>query len=194
MTGEAHVFLAMSLDGFIAGPDDDLSWLPGAAEAQSGEDPDFGSSPGDSGETIDHGFDAFMATVGAMLMGRRTYEVLKGFGGKWPYGDTPLLVATTRPLGEPAAPTVSAVSGTPREMLAKARELAGEKVVYVDGGALIRSLLDEGLIDEMTITVIPVILGDGIPLFAGVRDRHRLRLIGTRTDGLLQLLYRPVAD
>ena len=110
-------------------------------------------------------------------MGRRTYEVVKGFGGNWPYGDTPLLVATTRPLGEPAAPSVSAVSGTPREMLAKAREIAGEKVVYVDGGALIRSLLDEGLIDEMTITVIPVILGDGIPLFAGVSERRRLKLV-----------------
>ena len=85
-----------------------------------------------------------------------------------------MLVATSRPLGDPIAPTVSAVSGTPRELLAKAREVAGERHVYVDGGALIRSFLDEGLIDEMTITLIPVILGAGIPLFAGVRERHKL--------------------
>ena len=176
MPGEAQIFLAMSLDGFIAGPGDDLSWLPEPNE-------------GDEGEPVDHGFDAFMATVGALLMGRRSYEVVKTLGG-WYYGETPVLVATSRPLGDPIAPTVSAVSGSPRELLAKAREVAGERHVYVDGGALIRSFLDEGLIDEMTITLIPVILGAGIPLFAGVRERHKLKLVETRTQGLVQLRYR----
>ena len=176
MPGEAHIFLATSLDGFIAGPDDDLSWLPGPNE-------------GDAGEPVDHGFDAFMGTVGALLMGRRSYEVVKTLGG-WYYGDTPVLVATSRPLGDPVAPTVSAVSGSPRELFTQAQAVAGEKNVYVDGGALIRSFLDEGLIDEMTITVIPVILGAGIPLFAGVRERHKLKLVETRTGGLVQLRYR----
>ena len=79
-----------------------------------------------------------------------------GYG--WPYGDTPVLVATTRPL-EPAAATVSAVGGTPAEMVAAARAAAGGRGVYADGGALIRTLLDAGLVDEAIVTVIGVILG-----------------------------------
>lgn len=177
MPGPARVFIACSLDGFIAGPGDDLSWL---------EDP--------SGESDqDHGFDAFFSEVGALLMGRRTYEVVKGFEGAWPYGDKPLLVATNRPLGEPAAPSVRAVTGTPQQMLAAARAVAGERTVYVDGGALIRSFLDAGLIDELTVSVIPVILGAGIPLFAGTARRHALELVEARPSGarLVQLRYRP---
>ena len=118
---------------------------------------EYGSSEGDSGERVDHGFEAFMATVGALLMGRRTYEVVKGFSGEWPYGDTPVLVATTKPLGEPAAPSVSAVSGTPKELLAKAREAAGDKVVYTDStGAhditsqLLQEFVVGGAISDLT--------------------------------------------
>ena len=142
----------------------------------------------------DHGFGAFFAQVGALLMGRRTYEVVKGFEGDWPYGDKPLLVATTRPLGEPAATTVRSVTGTPHELLAEARAVAGEQIVYVDGGALIRSFLDAGLIDEMTVSVIPVILGEGIPLFAGVAQRTKLELVEASppASGLVQLRYRPL--
>jgi dihydrofolate reductase len=219
MPGEAHVFIACSLDGFIAGPDDDLSWLTGpdsaTAEgdgeprpesggepgAESGGEPgaEGGGEPGAEGgadeERDDHGFSAFFAKVGALLMGRRTHDVVAGFD-EWYYGDKPVLVATTRPLDNPAAPTVRAVSGTPEEMLAQAREAAGDKNVYVDGGRLIRSFLDAGLIDEMTVSVIPIILGEGIPLFAGVARRHKLELIEMSPSGgkLVQLRYRPAPD
>lgn len=167
-----RIFIACSLDGFIAGPDDDLSWLPE-----------------DRGE--DHGFDAFMAQTGALLMGRATYDVVAGFDGPWPYGDTPVLVATTRPL-EPKVPTVRAVSGTPRELLAAVREVT-DGGVYLDGGTLIREFLDEGLVDELTVTVVPVVLGAGAPLFAGVTRRRALRLVSERAfpSGLVQLVYRP---
>jgi dihydrofolate reductase len=190
MPGEAHVFIACSLDGFIAGPDDDLSWLTGPDSAAADED--AGAESGADAERDDHGFSAFFARVGALLMGRRTHDVVAGFD-EWYYGDKPVLVATTRPLDNPAAPTVRAVSGTPEEMLAQAREVAGDKNVYVDGGALIRSCLDAGLIDEMTVSVIPIILGDGIPLFAGVTRRHKLDLVEMSPSGgkLVQLRYRP---
>ncbi|MCA9708486.1 MAG: dihydrofolate reductase family protein, partial [Myxococcales bacterium] len=110
MPGRVRVFIASSIDGFIAGPDDDLSWLP---------------EPSDD----DHGFGEFFADVGALLMGRRTYEVLEGFEGPWPYEARPVLVATHRPIA-PSQPTIRAVEGDIASLVAQAREAAGEGDVY----------------------------------------------------------------
>jgi dihydrofolate reductase len=132
----ARVFIATSRDGFIAGRDDDLSWLP---DGHAGED---------------YGYEAFMAETGAIIMGRRTYDVVEGFGIDWPYGETPVFVATSRPL-ETDEPTVRSVRGTPAEILACVHEVT-DGGVYVDGGDVIRQFLDAGLINEATITVVPV--------------------------------------
>ena len=171
-----RVFIAMSRDGFIAGPDDDLSWLP---DGHAGED---------------YGYEAFMAGVGAILMGRRTYDVVAGFGTGWPYGDTPVLVATTRPL-DPIEPTVRAVSGSPTGMLAEARAAAGGGDVYVDGGRIIQQLLGAGLVDELIVTVIPVDLGGGIPVLEGEEQWMLLDLADERTfpSGVAQRRYVPNA-
>ena len=171
-----RAFIATSRDGFIAGPGDDLSWLP---DGHAGED---------------YGYDAFMAGVGAILMGRRTHDVVAGFGTDWPYGDTPVLVATTREL-DPIEPSVRAVRGTPEEMLAEARAVAGDRDVYVDGGRLIQQLLHAGLIDEFIVTVIPVDLGEGIPLLAGEEQWSLLRLDASRVfpSGVEQRRYVPTA-
>jgi dihydrofolate reductase/GNAT superfamily N-acetyltransferase len=175
VTGGVRVFIACSLDGFIAGPEDDLSWLPG---------------PDGSGE--DYGFGPFLAETAAMLMGRGTYDVVARFD-QWPYGKTPVFVATSRPL-EPVISTVSALTGTPAELLASVRAHTGG-AVYLDGGALIRSFLDEGLVDELTVTVVGVILGSGVPLFAGATRRHNLRLVSAvpYPSGLVQLRYVPAS-
>ncbi len=172
-----RVFIACSLDGFIAGPDDDLSWLPGS-----------------DGSGEDYGYAALMADTSAMLMGRRTYDIVARFDN-WPYGEMPVFVATSRPL-DPAAPTVTAIAGTPSELLAAVRAKTGGGGVYVDGGVLIRAFLDEGLIDELIVTVINVILGDGLPLFAGAERRHRLRLTDATSypSGLVQLRYVPTRE
>jgi dihydrofolate reductase len=168
-----HVFIASSLDGFIAGQNDELDWLSGG-----------------EGKAEDT-FTPFFGQIGALLMGRRTYEVVAGFSG-WPYGGTPVLVATSRPLA-PAQASVRAVTGGIADVIAEARRIAGDRDVYVDGGALIRSALDAELIDEVTVTVIPIVLGAGIPLFAGAARRHRLELLGSRPigGGLVELRYRP---
>ena len=166
-----RVFIASSLDGFIAGPDDELDWL------------DF--------PDIEDTFTPFFAEVGAMLMGRRTYDVVSGFDD-WQYGDTPVLVATRRPLPD-TQPTVTPVTGTIGEMVAEAKRIAGERDVYLDGGDLVRQALDADLVDEMTVTMIPVVLGAGRPLFAGVGNRHELALVSSRQigSGLVELVYTP---
>ncbi|MBM3635013.1 MAG: dihydrofolate reductase [Actinobacteria bacterium] len=168
-----RVFIAMSRDGFIAGPDDDLSWLP---DGHAGED---------------YGYEAFMAAVGGLLMGRRTHDVVAGFGIDWPYGDRPVLVATHRPL-DADEPTVRAVSGTPAELVAEARAVAGDRDVYVDGGLMIQQVLGAGLLDEMIVTVIPVDLGEGVPLLAGDEQWGLLTLAERRTfpSGVEQRWYR----
>lgn len=172
-----RMFMASSVDGFIAGEGDDLSWLPG---------PEAGGP--------DHGFKAFMAEVGAILMGRRTFDVVAGFEGPWPYGETPMLVATRRPL-ESKVKTARAVGGDIREMVEEAKRTAGGRDVYIDGGALVREAMDAGLVDEITVTFIPVVLGRGIPLFAGVGTRRELRLQKSTTLGgkMVQLTYDVVA-
>lgn len=173
VAGRIRVFIACSLDGFIAGVDDDLSWLP-----HGGDD--------------DHGYGAFMADVGALLLGRRTYDIATGFD-QWPYGERPVLVATTRAL-QPAVTSVRPVSGAIDRLIAEAAAAAGDRDVYLDGGDLIRQALDAGLIDELTVTVVPVILGAGHPLFAGVTRRRQLDLIEHRVaGGLVQLRLRPRA-
>ena len=169
-----RVFIASSLDGFIAGPNDELDWLP-----------QHGSGAEDT-------FTPFMKEVGALLMGRRTYDVVCGFEGAWFYGETPVLVATQRPLVA-KVPTVRAVSGTIAELIEQAIRAAAERDVYIDGGALIRSALDAGLIDELVVTIVPIVLGQGMPLFAGVHARQPLTLVSSRTigAGMVQLKYEP---
>ena len=175
MPGRVLVFLACSLDGFIAGPDDDLSWLPEPAPA-----PD------------DFGYAAFMATVGALLMGRNTFDVVDGFPGDWPYAALPVRVATSRELAPPT-PTVRAVKGSIAELIAEGLAAAEGRDLYLDGGALIRQALDAGLVDELTLTLVPVVLGTGRPLFAGTTARHSLELLEHRAlgQGVVQLRYRP---
>lgn len=178
MPGRVRVYIATSLDGFIAGPDDDLSWLP-PPDADDTGDADFLA------------FEAFMPQVGALLMGRRTYAVVEGMD-TWYYGETPVLVATRREL-TPKVPTVRAVSGTLGDMIAEAKRTAGDKDVYIDGGDLIRQALAAGHIDELVVTVVPVILGRGFPLFAGMEQYHPLTWVRTAQGpaGMVQLTYRP---
>jgi dihydrofolate reductase len=174
MSGRLRVFIACSLDGFIAGPNDDISWLPPPDPAGS-----------------DAGYGAFMSAVGCILMGRKTYDVAAGFEGAWPYGDTPVHVVTSRTFS-PKAPTVKLVRGEIGALAAQARAAAHGKDVYVDGGTLIRAALDAHLIDELIVTVVPLVLGAGHPLFAGTTARHPLTFVSATPlhAGMVQLCYR----
>jgi len=179
MSGRVRAYIATSFDGFIAGPEDELDWLGGDPPAESALPEDV------------LGFDSFMAQVGAMIMGRRTYDVVARMD-RWFYGELPVLVATHRPL-VPKVPTVRAVTGTIDVLLDEALVIAAGKDVYIDGGATVRAALDAGRVDEMVITVIPVLLGRGLPLFAGLMARRKLEIVSHRDYGLgaLQITVRP---
>lgn len=184
--GRLRVYIAMSLDGFIAGPDHDLSWLDGA-------DPDAPSDVPPAHIDPDAlSYEDFMSTVGALLMGRSTYDVVRGFDVPWPYGETPVLVATTRPLDPDAPSTVRAVAGTISDIVAEAKEAANGQDVYLDGGTLIRAAAEERLIDDMTITVAPVAIGAGHPLFAGLTQHYTVDFGGHHSFmGMVQLRATP---
>ncbi len=163
------VFIAVSLDGFIARPDGGIEWL----------------RPFESEE---HGYGAFFAGVDALVIGRGTYETVLGFPS-WPYGGKRVIVCTSRPANP--AHGEELWSGPPRA-LAERLDREGVRRVYLDGGALIRSFLREGLpVDELTINVVPLILGAGRPLFASGLPELPLRLLEAKTfpSGLVQLRY-----
>ncbi len=147
---QAHVFIATSLDGFIARPDGGLDWL---LQAQA-------TAPAPAGE--DFGYDGFMAGIDALVMGRKTFETVLGFD-PWPYGERPLHVMSRRAglaIPEALQRTVQHRRETPAELLA-ALGRQGIGRVYVDGGELIQSFLFDDLIDGITVTTIPVLLGQG---------------------------------
>lgn len=173
----ASVFIATSLDGFIARLDGGLDWLPPIGEA--------GSPDGD------YGYGDFMATVDALVMGRRTYDVALSFGS-WFYGEMRVVVLTNRAAEPPPghASTVEFMSGDPRD-IATCLEDDGAEHLYVDGGTTIQAWLSAGLVHRLIITRIPVLLGDGIPLFGPLAEDVPLTHVETRafSNGLVQSEY-----
>lgn len=165
MSIRASVYVAASLDGFIARRDGSIDWLN---EAQTLV-PD--------GEDL--GFQAFMDTVDTLIMGRKTFEQVLSFG-VWPYGQTPVVVLSHNPIQVPPdlADTVRHASGSPSALLERL-SAQGVQHAYVDGGNTIQGFLAESLIDKITITTIPMILGDGISLFGPTEKDIRLTHVKT---------------
>lgn len=177
MSTTCSVYIAASLDGYIAGPDGDISWL---------ENPEYAS-----GGTPGLSYDEFISTVDTIVMGRNTFEKVLTFGF-WPYEGTDVFVLTGRELTLPEklAGKVFHESGPPKEVVARLSE-EGKKHLYIDGGITIQRFLNDGLIDELTITIIPVLLGDGIPLFGNTGAKRELQMIETNSssNGFVQVRY-----
>jgi dihydrofolate reductase len=168
---KASVFVGTSLDGFIARPNGDLDFLP----------------PG-GGEP--HGYDEFMATVDALVIGRKTFETALAFD-RWPYAGKRVVVLSTRPLAStPPEALVEQMSGPPADIVL---QLAARGVghIYVDGGITIQRFLQAGLIDRLIITRVPVLIGAGIPLFGALQRDIALTHVVTRqyVSGLVQSEY-----
>ena len=171
-----HVFIAVSLDGYIARQNDDINWL------LQRDDP-----------TEDHGYEAFIADKEWIVMGRGSYEKVLTFDA-WPY-ERPVLVLSRQLAGttvpEALKGKVQFSCRTPKEVL---DDLAAQNVhrVYLDGGQVIQSFLREGLVADMVITTVPVLLGAGKPLFGTLPQDIDLTLVSSRSfpSGLVQSYYR----
>lgn len=172
----ASVFVGASVDGFIARPDGGLDWLP----------------PGGGEE---HGYEAFMASVDALVIGRNTYETVLGFDA-WPYGEKPVFVLSTRPLPPaPAGAVVDRMAGEPADIVSRLAA-RGFRHAYVDGGITIQRFLRAGLIQRLVVTRVPVLIGSGIPLFGELPRDVLLRHVATRqyASGLVQSEYVVVTE
>ncbi len=172
---KASIFVGTSLDGFIARANGAFDFLP----------------PG-GGEP--HGYDEFMATVDALVIGRKTFETVLGFDG-WAYGKTPVFVLSSRPIAAaPPGAVVERMSGAPADIVSRL-EARGIQHIYVDGGITIQQFLQAGLIHRLIITRVPVLIGTGIPLFGPLQRDIALKHVATRqyASGLVQSEYVVVA-
>jgi dihydrofolate reductase len=165
------VFVGISVDGFLARSDGALDFLS-------------------VGDDEPHGYEEFIASVDAIVIGRATFETVLGFD-EWPYGERRVIVLSHRPL--PTAPWPARFehwSGAPQDIVQRLVE-AGVKHAYVDGGKTVAAFLRAGLVDRMTITRVPVLIGDGIPLFEALDRDVSLRHVETRTypSGLVSTVY-----
>lgn len=169
---KVSVFVGTSVDGFIARPDGALDFLP----------------PG-GGEP--HGYDEFIATVDTIVIGRKTFETVLGFDA-WPYGEQRVVVLSSRPLdlGAVRGGHVEQRGGEPAEIVEKLAA-TGARHLYVDGGITVQGFLRAGLVQRLVITRVPVLIGEGIPLFGSLPHDVRLRHVSTRSypSGLVQSEY-----
>ncbi len=181
------VFCGISLDGFLAKPDGDIDWLTGSA----------GEGEEDASQQ-DHGFEAFMAGVDTLVMGRKTFEKVMTFD-KWYYGGKRVVVLSHSPLdlgpAKARGGVVEQMSGSPAEVAAKLGA-GGAKSLYIDGGLTIQGFLRAGLIGRIIVSQLPVLIGQGIPLFGPLDRDIRLRLVSSRTfpGGMVQSEYKVAAE
>ncbi len=168
------LFIAASLDGYIAGPDDDLSWLF--------TDEDFG-------------FTDFYSDVDTLVMGRGTYEVVSGYID-WPYPGKRAIVVSRSAEVDIDTPDTELYSEDLQSLVDKLSSDGAERVWLVGGGELVKSFLKQGLLDEITVSMHPILLGHGVPLFPGGFQRTMLMLKDTKVydGGLVQLNYHVVPD
>jgi dihydrofolate reductase len=172
---QLSVYIAASLDGFIARQNGAIDWLS------------IVERPG-----VDYGYHRFFESIDTIVMGRKTYETALGFGS-WPYEGKRCVVLTHG--ARVARHGETFFSGTITE-LAERLGIEGAKRAYVDGGSVISQFLSAGLIDDITLSIIPILLGDGIPLIHGIGKDVRLRLVKSQSfeSGLVQLEYQPAHD
>lgn len=176
------VFISTSLDGYIARENGELDWL----DAANGNVPD--------GE--DFGFVQFMQSVDFIVMGRKTYEKVLSFGG-WPYGAASVIVLSRTAIEFPNEPDHN-VTCTAESLQGLCQRLSSEgaKRLYIDGATTIQRFLADGLITDMTINVVPVLLGGGIPLFSSVEKDITLEHVSTTPFevGFVQSTYNVKKD
>ena len=170
MAPRFSVFIATSVDGYIARADGSIDWLSIVHPVDEA-----------------HGYETFISSVDTVVIGRNTYETVLRYE-QWPYVDKKVVVMTHRSPPAPARNAEEFYSGSATEL---ASQLVESKRVYVDGGSVVRQFFAAGLINDLTISVIPIVLGSGIRLFSCGEGEHRLQLESSRSwpSGMVQMRY-----
>ena len=164
MEKKNKVFIATSLDGYIADRDGGIDWLHSIPNP----------------ENIDMGYEEFTSQIDALVMGRTTFETVCAFDMDWPYKKPVFVLSNSlTKIPEEYEGKAALVNGTLKEILHKIYH-KGYHRLYIDGGRTIQSFLKEDLIDEMTITIIPYLLGEGIPLFSNLSGRLAFECVDTK--------------
>ncbi|WP_419418454.1 dihydrofolate reductase family protein [Legionella sp. D16C41] len=178
MSIKCSVFIAMTLDGFIAREDGEIDWLTQANNQASANE--------------DGGYPAFIETVDALVMGRYSFAKALTFG-QWPYGELPVIVLSRQPLLIPMhlQQWVRSSTESPTQLVQRLLQ-EGFKHLYIDGGVTIQRFLKENLIDELTLTLTPVLIGTGRPLFGPLPQDVKLNHLETKnlSGGFVQIKYR----
>jgi dihydrofolate reductase len=180
---KASVFLAISLDGYIADKDGSVEFLNAFQSSASA------ATDGDMG------FSDFLNSIDLLIMGRKTFDQVVSFGDdQWPYGDKQVWIWSKNPssvhIPQIRSTNTVAVSEAPSELMSLAQQ-KGYRHAYVDGGTTIQQFLQKDCIDDFILTRVPILLGEGIPLFSGIR-RLSLEHLSTKaySNGLVQSHYR----
>jgi dihydrofolate reductase len=180
-------YCAASLDGYIAEADDTIDWLTGYEAVEPGEDV----------STVEGGYDDFYPEVGALVSGSVTYEFILGHlerGGEWPYAGKPCWILSSRTLPVPDGEGVDVrIRNAPvSELFDDMLSSAGKGNLWVVGGGNVASqFVEDGLLDEVLVTVVPVVLGHGKPLFDRRLPGGPMRLVDVspRSSGMVELRY-----
>jgi dihydrofolate reductase len=167
-------YIATSLDGFIADPEESLDWLPDESDAEAGE----------------HPYDAFIGRIRTIVMGRTTYDWVIRSGADWPHRDQRVIVVTSRPLLDPPAPIETRTDV--EALVAELRALTDGDVWMAGGGRLQMAFLERGALDEIEIYIASALLGGGYPLFPPTGFRATPRLVSAKAlgAGMARLHYR----
>jgi len=166
----ASIFVGTSLDGFIARRNGEFDFLPEGGE--------------------DHGYSEFIASVDALVIGRKLFEQALTFPS-WPYENKRVVVLSSRPLDLSKAPgRIEQMSGDPADIVAKLAA-SGAHHLYIDGGDTVQRFIRAGMIDRIVVTRVPVLIGEGISLFGALPHDVKLRHVATRqfASGLVQSEY-----
>ena len=169
------VYIATSIDGFIADAKGSIEWL--------------NTVPNPKGN--DMGWSDFLKQIDAVIMGRKTFDTVIGFGVEWPY-PVPVFVLskTMHKVPKDLINKVEILQGSPKEVTQQVRN-QGHNNIYIDGGETIKQFLQEDMIDELIITKIPVLLGEGISLFTSLKEQQFYSLKETKVflNQLVQMHY-----
>lgn len=173
---QASAFIATSLDGFIARPDHSIDWLEDTS----------------SDATEDYGYEDFVKTVSSVVMGRKTFQKIMTFP-EWPFQSQRVIVlsSTMQSIPDSLADQVQLFNGSAEE-LTTLLEAEGDSHIYVDGSRAIQSFIAAGLLTDITVTTVPLLIGEGISLFGGPLPKDvKLTHVATRAfqNGFVQTHY-----